>query len=184
MAELHYKDGGTWRKAKELHYRDGGTWRKLKEAWYRDGGTWRKVFSGLAIVLTNRTVYAWDNELSSPTASAIAGITVASSGALTITLRGSETGDSDTDLTTEWLTGGTASDYECRFSPSSGSLSNGPAGWNSCSTSRTFDVRRTRTFSGSSTKTCTGTLEIRRAADAVVLATATITLIARADFEA
>lgn len=45
MTELHYRDGGTWRKAKELHYRDGGTWRKLKEAWYRDGGTWRKVFS-------------------------------------------------------------------------------------------------------------------------------------------
>ena len=46
MAELHYRDGGTWRKARELHYRDGGTWRKLKEAWYRDAGVWRKVFSG------------------------------------------------------------------------------------------------------------------------------------------
>lgn len=50
MPELHYKDGGTWRRAKELHYRDGGTWRKLKEAWYRDGGTWRKIFSGASPV--------------------------------------------------------------------------------------------------------------------------------------
>lgn len=63
MAELHYKDGGTWRKAKELHYRDGGTWRKLKEAWYRDGGAWRKVFSDggvispLAGATINRTVF-------------------------------------------------------------------------------------------------------------------------------
>lgn len=46
MPELHYRDGGTWRKARELYYRDGGAWRKIKEAWYRDGGVWRKVFSG------------------------------------------------------------------------------------------------------------------------------------------
>lgn len=50
MPELHYRDGGAWRKAKELYYKDAGTWRKLKEAWYRDGGTWRKVFSGAAVV--------------------------------------------------------------------------------------------------------------------------------------
>ena len=52
MPELHYNDGGTWRKAKELHYNDGGTWRNIKEAWYNDGGTWRKVFSGLSLTLT------------------------------------------------------------------------------------------------------------------------------------
>jgi|GEM_PF-6890081 len=51
MAETWYRDGGTWRKAKELHYRDGGTWRKLKEAWYRDGGVWRKVFSGATVAI-------------------------------------------------------------------------------------------------------------------------------------
>jgi len=51
MAELHYRDGGAWRKARELHYRDGGAWRKLKEAWYRDGGMWRKVFSGATVAI-------------------------------------------------------------------------------------------------------------------------------------
>jgi hypothetical protein len=56
MAELHYKDGGTWRKAKELHYKDGGTWRKLKEVWYRDAGVWRRVHSGIGVpALSNRS---------------------------------------------------------------------------------------------------------------------------------
>ena len=48
--ELHYRDGGAWRKAKELHYRDAGTWRKVKEAWYRDGGVWQKFFSSGEII--------------------------------------------------------------------------------------------------------------------------------------
>lgn len=51
MAETWYRDGGTWRKAKEMYYRDGGTWRKLKEAWYRDGGVWRKIFSGATVAI-------------------------------------------------------------------------------------------------------------------------------------
>lgn len=53
MPELHYKDGGAWRKAKELYYKDGGIWRRIREAWYRDGGVWRKVYSGLHSLALN-----------------------------------------------------------------------------------------------------------------------------------
>ena len=83
MPELHYKDGGTWRKAKELHYRDGGVWRKLKEAWYRDGGVWRKVFSAGGVVNPLPFTYWIDVTTLSP-ADATAAIQFRSDGVLNI----------------------------------------------------------------------------------------------------
>lgn len=44
-AQVHYNDGGTWRKAKQVHYNDNGTWRTAKQIWYNDAGTWRQVFA-------------------------------------------------------------------------------------------------------------------------------------------
>lgn len=74
----------------------------------------------------------------------------------------------------EWLLTGSASDYDCRFTPTSGTLTSGPTGWNNLATSREFKV--TQTVVGD--KTCIGTIEIRDASTLVVLATATIELTA------
>lgn len=81
MAETWYRDGGTWRKAKELHYKDGGVWRKLKEAWYRDAGTWRKIFTGSAPVNPLPTIVLGDTT----TATAIAALSTRNDGTLTVT---------------------------------------------------------------------------------------------------
>ena len=76
------------------------------------------------------------------------------------------------DITGEWLLGGVNSDYEARFTPTIGTLTSGPTGWNVLSTSREWAVERT----SSGSKSCTGTLEIRNATSLAVLDTATIVL--------
>lgn len=80
-----------------------------------------------------------------------------------------------------WLTGaGAASDYECRWTNTSGTLSLGTAGsWLSCGSDQSFTVNYTSDTPGN--KSCTGTLEIRVVSTGTVVATATITLTAQVD---
>ena len=152
MAELHYKDGGTWRKAKELHYRDGGTWRKLKEAWYRDGGTWRKVFSGGAVVnplpvpavvedialspndafanitlFPDGSIYIYASTLGNPLETSWFSPEAPNIGAgywvrLTVT---AGTGPSEGDATAAWLSLATLRSWSWRFTSNSGGFREG-----------------------------------------------------------
>ncbi len=74
-----------------------------------------------------------------------------------------------------WLLSGAASDYECRMSTGSGTLSTGTAGsWLPLSSTQEWSRSRT----GIGTAAYTGTLEIRDASTLVVLASATVTLTA------
>lgn len=73
-----------------------------------------------------------------------------------------------------WLTGsGVNSDYEARWTTTSGTLTSGTTGtWLGLGTLREWYVTR----SSGGTSTVVGTLEIRAASSLAVLATATITL--------
>ena len=75
-----------------------------------------------------------------------------------------------------WQSGGSASDYEARWTTTSGTLSGGTAGsWLGLGTSRSWSRNRTDNTAG--TNTCVGTLEIRMAASPnTVLSTSTVTL--------
>lgn len=84
------------------------------------------------------------------------------------------TGEADYD----WLIAGAAADYEVRADVTSGSLGSGTTGsWLSLSSTRAWSV--TRSVLGTSSATMT--VRIRRASDAVVLETATISLEATVD---
>lgn len=74
----------------------------------------------------------------------------------------------------EWLVSGSAANFDARFTPTIGTLTSGPTGWNNLATSREFIVSQTVVGS----KSCTGTLEIRNASTLAVLDTATIVLTA------
>jgi hypothetical protein len=74
-----------------------------------------------------------------------------------------------------WLGAGSASDYDCRATVTSGTLSSGTAGtWLNLGTSRTWS--KNDPAAGTLALTCVMTLEIRRASDLVVVATSTVTL--------
>ena len=47
MAELHLKDGATWREPSELWAKDGATWRKASQMWIKNGATWRLSYTGI-----------------------------------------------------------------------------------------------------------------------------------------
>lgn len=72
----------------------------------------------------------------------------------------------------EWLLGGSASDYECRFTPTIGTLTSGPTGWNALSSTREWTVARTSPGS----KSCTGTIEIGLVGTSTAIDSATIVL--------
>jgi hypothetical protein len=77
----------------------------------------------------------------------------------------------------DWITPRSAAggNYEARWTNTSGTLSSGTAGtWEALSTTRQWAVSRV----GVGSKTCTGTLEIRRTAGGAVLDSTNVTLTA------
>ena len=79
-----------------------------------------------------------------------------------------------------WLTSGTASNYEVRATVTSGTLTSGTSGsWLSCGTTRTWT--KSNGAQDNSVLTCVMTVEIRLASTGVVQDSATITLSAESD---
>lgn len=78
------------------------------------------------------------------------------------------------DYAGEWLASGSAGDFECRMTTVSGTVTSGTIGsWEALSSSREWTRNHTASSGNSD---YVGTLEIRRVADGVIVATATITL--------
>jgi hypothetical protein len=162
---LHINDGGTWRDIQSVYVNDLGTWRTIQEVYVNDAGTWRSVYSAETATLSDRTASA----VSTGTATAVYLIDTdkdinATVGTNTIV---------DVD---DWLgSAGSVSNYEVRVDITSGTLGSGTTGaWQSCSTIRTWTVSRPSAL-GSGTTSAVGTIQIRRASDATVVASATIT---------
>lgn len=84
-------------------------------------------------------------------------------------------GTTTTPFSGEWQTSGANTDFECRMTTTSGSLSGGTAGsWLAMTGDNTWTRQRAPASPG--TTTYTGTLEIRRISDSVVVATSAVTL--------
>jgi hypothetical protein len=160
---VNVNDAGVW-KAAVPYVNDTGVWKPVVECWVKDGAVWKLSFASVVTIFVptdSDTV-----EAISP-ATATATVTFDNTGAYTI---GDDSGGS-------WMIGlgGVAADYEIRWTNTSGTLSTGTVGaWLNLGTSRSWDVSR----SGVGGKSCTGTVEIRRASDSVVLATGSIAITA------
>lgn len=137
-----------------------------------------KVYLGTTLLWTAVTVaisnqFIWAEDSASPYI-AYATYTLSNTGTVLYDTTPSNGNGGATSGTLEtWLLSGAASDYECRATLTSGSLTTGTTGtWMSLSTSRQW--QRDRAAFGSASATLT--IEIRRASDGVVLDSATITL--------
>ncbi len=163
---LHINDSGTWRDITAVSVNDAGTWRSIQEIYVNDSGTWRSVFVSDVISISDYIAYC---ETSVPGPSATATYRLESDGDIGAT----EANNTVNDVG-DWITPQTnMANYECRADVTSGTLSSGTTGaWQSLSTTRTW----TRINSGSGTIDAVFTLQIRRASDAVVVDTASITL--------
>jgi hypothetical protein len=166
-AEVWVNDGGVARRIVEIWVNDSGTARRIQEIWVNDSGTARKIFAGDVIAISDTTA---DAEAISPSA-ATASFALASDGDIDRT-----SGTNTVSDLGDWITPQTnMAAYECRFDLLSGTLTSGTTGaWQSLSSTRTWTKQQTT----NGTSSASGTLSIRRASDATVLDTATITLTA------
>lgn len=160
-AETQVKASGAWNVASSVHCKVSGTWKPVRQIWAKVSGVWQKVYAqALAVALANATV----NDSSF-------------TGTCYFKLKADGTVE-DSEFNSypgEWLTAGVPEDAECRATVTSGSLSSGTTGtWLALSADRTWQVNR---FTDGS-KNCVFTLEIRRASDGTVLATASISITA------
>lgn len=170
---VYVNDNGTLRQIQRAFVNDNGTLREITEIAVNDNGTLREVFLTQVELAAS---YDYSQAVDNPT-DASAGFRLASTG----DILGAETSNiSPSFLIDEgdWLVSGAASDYEVRATLDSGALTSGTTGsWLALSTTRTWYCAQ----GGIGTKTADLTIEIRRASDSVVIATATVSLRAEVD---
>jgi hypothetical protein len=170
-AQLWVNDASTARQIREVWVNDNGTARRINEIWCNDSGVARKIFVGDAISISDMSCVAGTVGL---TATAV--YTLGSDG----NIYGTEISNTVIDRG-DWITPQTnMSSFECRATLVSGTLTSGTVGtWLNLGSNRTWT--RTRTTLGVSSTTMT--VEIRRASDAVVVDSASITLTADFGFD-
>lgn len=162
MAAGHYvNDSGAARRINEIWVNDSGTARQITEIWVNDNGVARMIFSGSSVQSFSGQIVR------------SGGVTV-SFGLASSGVRTALDGEFGTQ---HWISPQSGMDlYEVRATETLGSVSSGTIGsWLSLSTTRTWT--RTNT-SPMSAQAVTLQLQFRRAADAVVVQTNTVTLAA------
>jgi hypothetical protein len=138
----------------------GGAWKLVQSGWVGVGGAWKKFFDALRAVISGQFV----------TGNSSASYRLRDDG---VALTGSN--GSFTSIPGEWLAAGTVADFDGRATSATGdtgSVSGGFDNWINLAGTRTWAI----TASGGQFHTCTFTVEIRRAADQVTIATAEVTL--------
>jgi hypothetical protein len=157
---LHQKIAGTWKSGRG-YMKIAGTWKECS-VWMKVAGVWKQV---TALVSLPATILASDRQI---TATSTASFTLNNTG--TYVSSGNVSSPSGT-----WLGSGAASDYECRATVTSGTLTSGTAGsWLNLGTTRSWS--RNDTTAGATPTTVNLTLEIRRASDGVVVASSAVTI--------
>lgn len=165
-ARTHVVDsGGTSRLVSRMFVIDsGGTARRILRAFVIDsGGTARLIFQGDVVNLTTVSL----SDLAISPANATTSYSLNNNGTATTTGSGSGA--------TTWLTpSSSAGNYEARMTVSSGSFTSGAAtgSWLNLGTSRFWTL--TESTNGNSSLNVTGTIEIRRVSDSVVVASASV----------
>ena len=163
-AELWVNDAGVAHQIREIWVNDAGVARRIQEIWVNDAGTARRVFVGDQIALP---ITGCSRVTSGTTATA--SYRLANTGDIETTLLGNGIADRG-----DWITPQiNMANYECRATLLTGTFSAGAFNaWQSLATSRIWSIQATV---GTGVQTASMTLEIRRASDAVVLASETIT---------
>lgn len=160
---LHLNDAGTWRQAQAVYVNDAGTWRAIQEIYVNDAGTWRSVFVNDVISVSDATV-AGVFEFGSATVS----YTLANDGNIY------QLDQDGSVVIGQWITPqSNMANYECFATHDSGDLPGGTFGaWQSLASNRAWSLTRVAL----ATALGTFTVQIRRASDATVLDSASITL--------
>lgn len=137
------------------------------------GGVWQ-------VVLTDHGVNDYDFATAPSTANASAQFNLALDG----TANYDRLSGSDGTYDGEWLRYGNPADFEVRFTVVSGSFSSGTFGsWLNLGTTRLIAVTASRSTIGTTLNNGSATVEIRDASSGNILATATVTLTAIAEFD-
>ena len=166
-AELWVNDSGVARQIREVWVNDSGVARRIQEIWVNDSGTARRIYISDVVSITNQGPFS-----SSTGSTATAQYQLDNVGQVRITQT-----DNSVSAVENWLTPATnVANYECRVTVNSGLLTTGTTGaWLGLGTARTWTLSR----SSNGTSSCNFTVEIRRASDAVVLDSATISMSAQ-----
>lgn len=160
----HVGVGGAWKDLAAVSVGVSGAWKTVTDGWVGVGGAWKKFYAALVIALPASIT---ETKLAFSPSPATAGMNFNSNGTYAAA-DGAPAGNWATPTTT-----GVGSDYEIRWTNTSGTLSSGTAGaWLALTSGQSFAV----TQSGVGTKSCTGTVEIRDAATSTVQTTSTVTL--------
>jgi hypothetical protein len=163
VATIHVNDGGTWRQVTEVHVNDAGTWRRIQEVWVNDGGTWRQVFVGDQININNENIFASAGDPNPATA----GYQIRGDGDIIETVNASSIDIGD------WITPKVnMANYQVRATLNSGGPLTASSATGVWLSSGVWLVNQ----SGVGSRGANLTIEIRRAADGVVLDSATVTL--------
>lgn len=157
-------DSAAWKETGYIKVWDGASWVNVTNAYTWNGSAWTKFFP--AVKITNQ--FAMNFALSGFGGTATATYRLQSSGVAQTT----NAGGTLTDITGEWLVGsGTTSDYEVQGTwQGGGGTTGGPTGWVGLGTTRSYTLTVTNNSAFQDLL-----VEIRIAASALVIATATIT---------
>lgn len=163
---LHIRVASVW-KAPTVWVRNAGTWKKAA-VWVKVAGVWKQITALISSTMV--AVSGYDMRIQP--ADAVVVFQLSNAGTWTCTGGGSGT----------WRGGGASSDYDCRMTTVSGTLSSGDAvaTWHNLGTTRNFT--RNCTTNGYGSQTYNGTLEIRMAASPyTVLSSTSVSLLAETE---
>lgn len=153
---IHVKVSGAWKESTQPSVRVGGAWKAVHQAYVRVSGTWKPLLAGATIA--SRSILGTSS----------AGYELNADGIAYEGVNGSYSA-----ISGEWLLAGSASDFEVRATLNSGTTPSGTLGsWVALSTTRTWEL----SAPSGQVRSCELTVEIRRASDSTVVATATITI--------
>lgn len=161
-AERWVNDSGTARRITQRWVNDNGVARQIMERWVNDNGVARCVYQAVTVSLSNTTVNRADG--GSP-----AEFYLQNDGNIM-----QRVGSSLTDIG-DWINNAShVSEYEVRATVTSGSVGGSATGsWLSLASTQSWS----RGAALSSIQTAVLLIEIRRASDATVVASATVTII-------
>lgn len=164
--KAHVGVSSAWQELTKIHVGVAGAWSEVQQGFVGVAGAWQKFYQNLRAYLLGRTV----TDTATSPANATAGVKVDSDGYL-YTLVGSTYTQREL-----WLLGGTAAEFDCRWTNTAGAITAGTAGtWQTCASDQGFNLAYSSDTPG--TSSCTGTLEIRMAASPnTVMASASYTL--------
>lgn len=167
MSALHINDAGTWRQIQKVWVNDAGTWRQIQNIYVNDAGTWRLVYQAAVVFLT--ATIAGGTSFSPTNASVTYSLN--SNGTISRVFNG------NIFSIGQWIDPISAASegYECRATLLSGTTPTGSLGtWLALTSDQAWFLSRTTV----GTTTCQLTVEIRRASDATVLTSQTVTITA------